>query len=179
MNLHVSLTGKSTKIPEEHDWVGIQEESLTVKTLSRNQVVTGVPIKEPSDTGTTQNRTKVSSKKESQTLPEGGKPSTQSFSGQIGSASYSRSSSGSGGDDGDGDGDNNRKQTGRVGGCQGDDGCGKEDKEDKEETENLPKEQSPQADLDDDDDDDDGNEENRNQPQVTGTLHCAIIVQYF
>ena len=175
MNLHVSLTGKSTKIPEEHDWVGIQEESPTVKTSSCNQVVTGVPIKEPSDTGTTQNTTKVSSKKESQTLPEGGKPSTQAFNGQTGSASYSRSSSGSGGDDGDGDGDDNRKQIGRVGGCQGDDGCGKEDKE---ETENLPKEQSPQADIDDDDDDD-GNEENRNQPQVTGTLLCGIIVQYF
>lgn len=169
----MSLTAKAAKIPEEHDWVCSQEESLPVKTLSCNQVVTGVPTKEPSDTGATQNKTNVSSNKGSQTLADGRNPSTQAFSGQTGSAGYSRSSSGSGGDDGDGD--DNKKQTGRVGGCQGDDGCGKEDKE---ETENLPKEQSPQADIDDDDDDD-GNEENRNQPQVTGTLLCGIIVQYF
>ncbi|PFX16214.1 hypothetical protein AWC38_SpisGene19536 [Stylophora pistillata] len=162
-NLHVPWTGKETmKIPKEHDWVVTQEESLTLKTSSCESVIVGLPIREPSDTGSTQNKTNASSKSGNQTPPAGGRPSPQA-EGHYESISYSGNSSGSGGDDGDGD--DKKKQSGRIGGCQGND-SDDVDKEDK--SKQVPKEQGLEYGVDKNGDDSGGSEEYSGETQRTG-----------
>lgn len=142
-NLHVPWTGKETmKIPKEHDWVVAQEENLTLKTSSCDNVIVGLLTREPADTGSTQNKTNASSKNENQTPPDRVKPSPQAEGGN-GSISYSGGSSGSGGDGGDGD--DNRKQTLRVGGCQG---SSSSDMDNEDKSEHVPKEQGQENDGD-------------------------------
>ncbi|RMX45000.1 hypothetical protein pdam_00021506, partial [Pocillopora damicornis] len=158
INLHVSLTGKATKIPEEHDWVGIEEETLTV-TVKTTLCDHGTLTREPSDTGSTQ-KGSGDPNKTCQTLPDGGGPSSQVAKVQNGSISYSRCSSGSGGDDGDGD--DNRKQTGRIGGCQG---SGGNDVDNEDESKQASKQQGPEDDVANDDDDCRSNEENHSESQ--------------
>lgn len=127
MNLHVPLTGKTMKVPEEHiDWLCFQQETCKLKTTSSNQDSMHTPTKEPSDAGATQDKTSDSSQKGGQTLPEGGKAVAQASKSLQGSSNYSRSSSGSGGDDGGDD----RKQNVPAGGCQGDGQCSVDDNED-------------------------------------------------
>ncbi|PFX15026.1 Mitogen-activated protein kinase kinase kinase 14 [Stylophora pistillata] len=159
INLHVPFTRKAPKVPEEHDWVGIEEESLTVAAKT-SLCDHGALTREPSDTGSAQKGTSNPNKK-GQTSPDGGAPSPGVVKVQSGSISYSSSSSSSGGDDGDGD--DNRKQTGRIGGCQG---CGESDVDTEDESEHVPKEQEPQDDVDNNDDDDCcGSEDNCSESQ--------------
>ena len=141
MNLHGSLTGKEMKIPEEHDWVCIQQETFKLKTLSCNQDSLSAPTNNPSDGETTRDKTNGSNQKGGKTLPDGGKQAAQVSKNQKGPRPNSGSSgTGSGGDDGDDD----RKRN---------------------VTADKPSHDDDDDGDDDDDDDDDDDEEKRSLPQ--------------
>ncbi|XP_078376186.1 uncharacterized protein LOC144659591 isoform X2 [Oculina patagonica] len=128
MNLHVPLTGKAMKVPEEHGWPCFQQETSKLKTASSNQGPMHTPTKQPADGETTQEKSSDATQKGGQTLPDSGKQTSQASKSLQGSSNYSRSSSGSGGDDGD----DNRKRNVPTGGCQADGQCCVDDNEEPE-----------------------------------------------
>ena len=133
VNVQVPLTGKTTKVPEEHTCVDL----LCYQPGALKLITTSSETGAPSEAETTQDNSTNSGQKESQAIPDIGKPAAQVSKSPTGSNSYCRSSSGSGGDDGD---DGPRRNV-PPGGCQGDNQCSVDDSE---EHEQQPEEQNHQ-----------------------------------
>lgn len=129
------LTGKTTKVPEEHTCV----DSLCYQPGAHKLKTTSSETEAPSEAETTQENSSDSGQKRGQASPDTGKPAAQVCKSSTGSNSYCRSSSsGSGGDDGD----NGPRRNVPPGGCQGDNQCSVVDSEEREQ---QPEEQSHQG----------------------------------
>ena len=129
------LSGKTTKVPEEHTCV----DSLCYQPGALKLITTCSETEAPSEAETTQEKSSDSGQKGSQASPDTGKPTAQVSKSPTRSDSYCRSSSsGSGGDDGD---DGLRRNV-PPGGCQGDNQYSVDDSDEREQ---QPEEQSHQG----------------------------------